>query len=89
LKHAKRKKRTAATRGSASISLDTLGWGQAEYGVDGWGGSPVALVHYVDGRKMMLKAAISELLIWIQKELSIQSTDDKMGKLLHTNERNS
>jgi hypothetical protein len=89
LKHAKRTKRTAATRGSASISFDTRGWGQAEYSVDEWGGSPVAFVHYVDGRKMRLKASISELLIWIQKELSIQATDNKMDELLHTNERNS
>jgi hypothetical protein len=69
LKHAVRNRGTPKAAGSASVNIRPRGWDEAEFGVDEWGGTPIALVDFVDGRSASIKHAVQTLEPWIQAQL--------------------
>lgn len=69
LKHAVRNRGTPKAAGSASVNIRPRGWGEAEFGVDEWGGTPIALVDFIDGRSASIKHALQTLEPWIQAQL--------------------
>ena len=74
LKHAVRIGKNSLTNGSRAVGIRSRGWGEAEYGVDEWGGAPMGLVTFLDGKSSSLKFALRNLEEhWIEKELSISS----------------
>jgi hypothetical protein len=69
LKHAVRNRGTPKAAGSASVNIRPRGWGEAEFGVDEWGGTPIALVDFIDGRSASIKHAVQTLEPWIHAQL--------------------
>lgn len=69
LKHAVRNRGKFKAAGSASVKVRERGWGDAEFGVDEWGGTPIALVDFIDGRSVSIKHAMQALEPWIQAQL--------------------
>jgi hypothetical protein len=69
LKHAVRNRGTPKAAGSASVNVRPRGWGEAEFGVDEWGGTTIALVDFIDGRSVSIKHALHTLEPWIQAQL--------------------
>ena len=45
LKHAKRTDKKSLTAGSADVQIRKKGWGEAEFGADGYGGGETPLLH--------------------------------------------
>lgn len=66
LKHAVRSRGKPKAAGSASVNIRGRGWGEAEFGVDAYGGTPIALVDYVDGQSVSIKNSIQLIQPWIQ-----------------------
>jgi hypothetical protein len=69
LKHAVRNRGRPKAAGSASVSTRPRGWGEAEFGVDEWGGTPIALVDFIDGQSASIKHAVHTLEPWIRAQL--------------------
>jgi hypothetical protein len=69
LKHAVRRGKASKTTGSASIAVRARGFGEAEWGVDEYGGTPIALVDYINGNSSSIKYAVSSLEHWIKEQL--------------------
>lgn len=69
LKHAVRNRGTPKAAGSASVNIRPRGWGEAEFNVDEWDGTPIALVDFIDGRSASIKHALQTLEPWIQAQL--------------------
>jgi hypothetical protein len=69
LKHAVRSRGKPKAAGSASVKIRGRGWGEAEFGVDEYGGAPIALVDYIDGQSVSIKHAIQMIEAWIQTQL--------------------
>jgi hypothetical protein len=72
LKHAVRKRGKPKAAGSASINIRARGWGEAEYGIDEWGGTPAPLVDYINGNSASINHAIQTIEDWIQEQLKIK-----------------
>jgi len=70
LKHAVRQGKSSKTKGSAAVGIRVRGFGEAEWGVDEYGGVPIALVDYISGNSLSIKHAMSTLEQWIQEQLS-------------------
>lgn len=68
LKHAVRTGKRKAS-GSASVKIRGRGWGEAEFGTDEYGGTPIALVDYIEGQAVSIKHAIQTIEPWIQTQL--------------------
>jgi len=74
LKHAVRTGNKSLTTGSKAVEIRTRGWGEAEYGVDEWGGAPMGLITFLNGKSSSLKFAMKNLeKQWIASELDIDS----------------
>jgi len=72
LKHSVRTGKKSLTKGSNAIEIRPRGWGEAEYGVDEWGGAPMGLITFLDGKSSSLRFALENLeKHWIASELSI------------------
>lgn len=65
LKHAVRRGTEAKTIGSSSVTVRPRGFGEAEFGCDEFGGSPLALVDYINGNSSSIKTAVTSLDEWI------------------------
>ncbi|QWD84752.1 hypothetical protein AOC19_06180 [Polynucleobacter asymbioticus] len=65
LKHAVRNS-NSQTEGSNSIEIRERGWGEAEWGVDEFGGTPIPLVNFKTGSSSSLKYSIDDFSSWIQ-----------------------
>ena len=48
----------------------TLGWGDAEWGIDEWGSPPVVVIYTDEGHTKRLKPAIEEVLAMWEAELT-------------------
>lgn len=73
LKHAVRQGKSSKTTGSAAISVRQRGFGEAEWGVDEYGGVPIALVDYINGKSAGIKHAVLGLEQWVKERLEEQS----------------
>ncbi len=60
--------RTLTSAGQASVV--TLGWGDAEWGIDEWGSPPVVVIYTDEGHTKRLKPAIEEVLAMWEAELT-------------------
>ena len=69
LKHAVRRRTSSKTAGSAAVAVRARGFGEAEWGVDEYGGAPIALVDYVDGKSRSIRYAALDLERWIEEQL--------------------
>jgi hypothetical protein len=69
LKHAVRQGKSSKTTGSAAVSIRGRGFGEAEWGVDEYGGNPMALVDYINGESASIKYSIAKLEPWIEEQL--------------------
>ena len=70
LKHAVRSGKSARTAGSKSVDVRIRGWGVAEYGVDEWGGTSIALVDFLDRRSASIKYSMKTLEVWVAEQFS-------------------
>lgn len=70
LKHAVRSGKHALTSGSNSVTIRSRGWGEAEFGVDEWGSTPLALVSLLNGNSASIKFAIQKLEAWVISQLA-------------------
>ena len=74
LKHSVRTGKNSLSMGSKAVEIRSRGWGEAEYGVDEWGGAPMGLITFLDGKSSSLKFAMENLeMQWIVSELGIDS----------------
>jgi hypothetical protein len=69
LKHAIRRGKSKTVAGSASVQVRERGWGEAEFGVDQFGGTPIALIKYIDGNSASIGHALIEMQKWIDDQL--------------------
>lgn len=69
LKHAIRNS-NSQTEGSNSIEIRERGWGEAEWGVDEFGGAPTPLVNFRTGGSSSLKYSISDLSKWVEIKIN-------------------
>ena len=74
LKHSVRTGKNSLSMGSKAVEIRSRGWGEAEYGVDEWGGVPMGLITFLDGKSSSLKFAMENLeKQWIVSELGIDA----------------
>jgi len=74
LKHSVRTGKKSLSMGSKAVEIRSRGWGEAEYGIDEWGGAPMGLVTFLDGKSSSIRFAMESLENqWIARELSIPS----------------
>jgi hypothetical protein len=74
LKHAVRRGTEPKTIGSSAVNIRPKGFGEAEFGCDEFGGTPIALVDYINGNSASIKTAVLSLDEWITEYFQKQST---------------
>ena len=70
LKHAVRRGKSSKTKGSAAVTVRARGFGEAEWGVDQYGGVSIALVDYISGNSSSIKHAVKNLETWITEQFA-------------------
>jgi hypothetical protein len=60
--------------GSKAVEIRSRGRGEAENGAEEWGGAPMGLITFLDGKSSSLRFAMESLeKEWIEIELAIDS----------------